>query len=205
MQRWAACPGHRSAASPGEHGGHNRPQPECASEGRIPPPAAAPNPPTAPVRVPRRLGNRRLRKRNAVSRACDAEWTSRSARGKPASAGAPHRRSDRPTQRATHRRPAHHPRPHRARLLPPRGPRLLPHHLLRQRHRAPELLIASHIVPWSTLDDRAPLAPVPRGVGLGVRGRVDPRNGLCLSRLHDAAFDRGLITFDASWPSRSAR
>jgi putative restriction endonuclease len=28
------------------------------------------------------------------------------------------------------------------------------------------------------------------------RRRVDPTNGLCLSRLHDAAFDRGLITFD---------
>jgi predicted restriction endonuclease len=27
--------------------------------------------------------------------------------------------------------------------------------------------------------------------------RVDPRNSLCLSRLHDAAFDRGLSTFDA--------
>lgn len=40
------------------------------------------------------------------------------------------------------------------------------------------LLRASHIVPWShdpTL-------------------RLDPRNGLCLNALHDAAFDRGLIT-----------
>ena len=42
------------------------------------------------------------------------------------------------------------------------------------------LLIASHILPWS----RYPTL------------RADPRNGLCLSRLHDAAFDRGLITFD---------
>jgi len=25
--------------------------------------------------------------------------------------------------------------------------------------------------------------------------RLDPRNGLCLNALHDAAFDRGLITF----------
>lgn len=44
----------------------------------------------------------------------------------------------------------------------------------------PSLLVASHILPWSTHADR----------------RADPRNGLCLSRLHDAAFDRGLIAFD---------
>jgi putative restriction endonuclease len=43
-----------------------------------------------------------------------------------------------------------------------------------------ELLIASHIVPWSTNPEH----------------RANPRNGLCLSRLHDGAFDRGLITFD---------
>lgn len=43
-----------------------------------------------------------------------------------------------------------------------------------------ELLIASHILPW----------------GAHVAHRLDVRNGLCLSRLHDAAFDRGLITFD---------
>jgi putative restriction endonuclease len=42
-----------------------------------------------------------------------------------------------------------------------------------------ELLRASHIVPWS----RSPAT------------RLDPRNGLCLNALHDAAFDRGLITF----------
>lgn len=40
------------------------------------------------------------------------------------------------------------------------------------------LLRASHIVPWS-YDQRL---------------RLDPRNGLCLNALHDAAFDRGLIT-----------
>jgi len=40
------------------------------------------------------------------------------------------------------------------------------------------LLRASHIVPWSY--DPAL--------------RLDPRNGLCLNALHDAAFDRGLIT-----------
>lgn len=44
----------------------------------------------------------------------------------------------------------------------------------------PQLLIASHILPWSTHPEH----------------RADPRNGLCLSRLHDAAFDQGLITFD---------
>ncbi len=42
------------------------------------------------------------------------------------------------------------------------------------------LLNASHIVPW-----RADPA-----------NRLNPRNGLCLSALHDRAFDRGLITFD---------
>jgi putative restriction endonuclease len=43
-----------------------------------------------------------------------------------------------------------------------------------------ELLRASHIIPWR--DDPS--------------SRLDPRNGLCLNALHDAAFDRGLITFD---------
>lgn len=42
----------------------------------------------------------------------------------------------------------------------------------------PELLIASHIIPWSK--DGA--------------DRVNPRNGLCLNVIHDKAFDRGLIT-----------
>lgn len=42
----------------------------------------------------------------------------------------------------------------------------------------PELLIASHIVPWS-IDDK---------------NRLNPRNGLCLNALHDRAFDRGIIT-----------
>ncbi len=41
-----------------------------------------------------------------------------------------------------------------------------------------ELLIASHIVPWA--EDE--------------KNRLNPRNGLCLSALHDKAFDRGLIT-----------
>jgi len=40
------------------------------------------------------------------------------------------------------------------------------------------LLRASHIVPWAAEPGM----------------RVDPRNGLCLNALHDAAFDRGLMT-----------
>ncbi len=44
----------------------------------------------------------------------------------------------------------------------------------------PRLLIASHIKPW-------------RGFP---KERVNPKNGLCLSALHDAAFDSGLITLD---------
>jgi len=46
--------------------------------------------------------------------------------------------------------------------------------------RIRSLLVASHILPWSAFPAH----------------RADPRNGLCLSRLHDAAFDRGLITLD---------
>lgn len=42
----------------------------------------------------------------------------------------------------------------------------------------PRLLIASHIVPWSK--DKA--------------NRLNPHNGLCLSALHDKAFDKGLIS-----------
>ncbi|MBL9143512.1 MAG: HNH endonuclease [Verrucomicrobiaceae bacterium] len=45
-----------------------------------------------------------------------------------------------------------------------------------------ELLIASHILPWSSHPAE----------------RLNVRNGLCLSRVHDAAFDQGLITFDDS-------
>lgn len=43
-----------------------------------------------------------------------------------------------------------------------------------------DLLIASHILPWGTHPQH----------------RLNVRNGLSLSRLHDAAFDQGLITFD---------
>ncbi len=41
----------------------------------------------------------------------------------------------------------------------------------------PRLLVASHIVPWSK--DKA--------------NRLNPRNGLCLSAIHDKTFDSGLI------------
>lgn len=44
----------------------------------------------------------------------------------------------------------------------------------------PELLIGSHIKPWSSDQEN----------------RMNPRNGLCLNALHDKAFDRGLITID---------
>lgn len=43
------------------------------------------------------------------------------------------------------------------------------------------LLVASHIVPWKRCDSR---------------DRVNPRNGLLLSSLHDKAFDAGLLTID---------
>tara|TARA_R110002049_G_scaffold30888_1_gene105511 strand:+ start:1210 stop:2010 length:801 start_codon:yes stop_codon:yes gene_type:complete len=45
-----------------------------------------------------------------------------------------------------------------------------------------ELLVASHILPWAN----HPLE------------RLNVRNGLCLSRIHDTAFDQGLIAFDDS-------
>jgi putative restriction endonuclease len=44
-----------------------------------------------------------------------------------------------------------------------------------------ELLIASHIIPWSEVEQH----------------RLDPQNGIALNVLHDRAFDEGLITFDA--------
>ncbi|MEZ5275375.1 MAG: HNH endonuclease [Opitutaceae bacterium] len=46
----------------------------------------------------------------------------------------------------------------------------------------PELLRASHIIPWADCTDDA--------------RRLDVRNGLLLSALWDAAFDRALVTFD---------
>lgn len=44
----------------------------------------------------------------------------------------------------------------------------------------PDLLRASHIIPWSQLEEL----------------RLKPTNGPCLSATFDAAFDRGLISFD---------
>ena len=43
-----------------------------------------------------------------------------------------------------------------------------------------KLLVASHIVPWS----------------VDVANRLNPHNGLCLSALHDKAFDSGLISLN---------
>jgi predicted restriction endonuclease len=47
---------------------------------------------------------------------------------------------------------------------------------------SPELLRASHIMPWSHCDSDAQ--------------RLDVHNGFLLSALWDAAFDSGLITFN---------
>lgn len=44
----------------------------------------------------------------------------------------------------------------------------------------PELLVASHIIPWSENKEE----------------RLNPENGICLSSLYDDAFDKGLISFD---------
>ena len=44
----------------------------------------------------------------------------------------------------------------------------------------PELLVASHIIPWSANEHE----------------RLNPENGICLSSLYDKAFDQGLISFD---------
>lgn len=44
----------------------------------------------------------------------------------------------------------------------------------------PRLLVASHIKPWKEFPE----------------ARLEPENGLCLSCIHDAAFDGGLITVD---------
>lgn len=42
----------------------------------------------------------------------------------------------------------------------------------------PRLLVASHIIPWKDNQDN----------------RLNPRNGLCLSMIHDKAFDLGMLT-----------
>lgn len=44
----------------------------------------------------------------------------------------------------------------------------------------PELLIASHIVPWKSNE----------------KLRLNPQNGLCINRLHDKAFDAGYMAID---------
>lgn len=46
-----------------------------------------------------------------------------------------------------------------------------------------ELLVASHIIPWSKKVER----------------RADPTNGISLCALHDRAFDRGFIAIDNSY------
>lgn len=43
----------------------------------------------------------------------------------------------------------------------------------------PELLVASHIIPWAE----------------NKKERLNPENGICLSLLYDKAFDRGLLSF----------
>ena len=48
----------------------------------------------------------------------------------------------------------------------------------------PQLLIASHIIPWSESKDEL---------------RAKPSNGICLNALHDKAFDKGLITIDENY------
>jgi len=47
----------------------------------------------------------------------------------------------------------------------------------------PELLVASHILPWGKYPEH----------------RLNPRNGLCLAQTQDAAFDKGLVTFDEDY------
>ena len=45
----------------------------------------------------------------------------------------------------------------------------------------PQLLLASHIIPWAEKAHK--------------QDRLNPCNGICLSALYDKAFDQGLITF----------
>ena len=49
----------------------------------------------------------------------------------------------------------------------------------------PELLIASHIKPWSVSDPKTE--------------RTNPSNGILLNAFHDKAFDKGLITINNSF------
>ncbi len=57
------------------------------------------------------------------------------------------------------------------------------HHCALSLIAFPQLLNASHIIPWSEDESR----------------RTDPTNGICLHALYDRAFDRGLITFDEDY------
>jgi len=50
----------------------------------------------------------------------------------------------------------------------------------------PDLLIASHIIPWSK----------------AAKDRLNPRNGLCLNALHDKVFDKGLMTITTDFKIR---
>ncbi|RZJ86028.1 MAG: HNH endonuclease [Chryseobacterium sp.] len=47
----------------------------------------------------------------------------------------------------------------------------------------PDLLLASHILPWSNHESE----------------RLNPENGICLSSLYDRAFDKGYIAFDENY------
>lgn len=53
----------------------------------------------------------------------------------------------------------------------------------------PKLLVASHIVPWR----------------IDTKNRLNPRNGLCLSMLHDKAFDVGIVTIAEDMTVRVSR
>lgn len=53
----------------------------------------------------------------------------------------------------------------------------------------PELLIASHIIPWKKEE----------------HSRIDPQNGLLLSAIHDKAFDLGLITITPDFRVRISK
>ncbi|OGV51463.1 MAG: restriction endonuclease [Lentisphaerae bacterium GWF2_44_16] len=53
----------------------------------------------------------------------------------------------------------------------------------------PELLIASHIVPWSA----------------NKKERLNPSNGICLSPLYDKVFDKGLMTLTDDYKIRFSK
>lgn len=46
--------------------------------------------------------------------------------------------------------------------------------------KIPQILIASHIIPWSKADDKTE--------------KTNPSNGICLNALYDKSFDKGFIT-----------